>query len=433
MQNKKIGIGVATCLVIGNTIGAGIFLMPSTLASFGGISIIGWIVSATGALCIAKVFGHLSQLSPISNGGIYTFTHVAMGDFFGFIAAWAYYISIWTTNATITVSLVGALNVFIPSISLYPFVSLSIGLLFLWGLTWVNCLGIKESGYVQVFTTILKLIPLFLISILGLLYCKTEHFIPFNRSIFTNFEAITITTTLTLYAFLGIESATIPSESIENPKKNIPIATLLGTLVVTFVYVFSTISIMGVIHPTDLEKSLSPFADTAVIMWGETAKYLVGLGVVIATFGALNGWILVQGLIPHSLARDHLFPKFLSSLNKKNVPQNALIFTSCIISLLLIMNYSKGLAEQFKFLILLSTTVVLIPYLLSIISYIILLGKNKIILTKKKLYFSFFIGIGAFLYSFWAITGSDFDSMLWGIILIASGIPIYFLMKRKVS
>ena len=293
-------------------------------------------------------------------------------------------------------------------------------------------MGIKESGYVQVFTTILKLIPLFLISILGLFYSKTEHFIPFNRSIFTNFEAITITTTLTLYAFLGIESATIPSESIENPKKNIPLATLLGTLIVTFVYVFSTISIMGVIAPVDLEKSLSPFGDTAVVMWGETAKYLVGLGIVIATFGALNGWILVQGQIPYSLARDRLFPKFLSALNKKNTPQNALIFTSCVISLLLVMNYTKGLAEQFKFLILLSTTVVLIPYLLSVISYIILLAKQKHTLTKKKLYLSFLMGVGAFLYSFWAITGSDFVSIAWGGVLIASGIPIFFLMKRSI-
>lgn len=146
MEYKKIGVWTSTSLVVGNMIGAGVFLMPSALASFGSVSLIGWIFSAIGAIVIAKIFANLSQLIPSSDGGPYAFTKAGLGDFAGFLVGWGYLISVWTTNAAITVSLVSALSTFIPILGHSTALALAVGLACLWLLTWVNTLGVLLQG-----------------------------------------------------------------------------------------------------------------------------------------------------------------------------------------------------------------------------------------------------------------------------------------------
>lgn len=421
---KKLGLWTSTSLVLGNMIGAGVFMMPSTLASFGGISIIGWIASSIGAFLLAKIFAHLSKMMPGSDGGPYAYSKSAMGDFAGFLVAWGYLISVWCTNAAITVSFISALSTFIPALATNSLMAVFTGLATIWILTWINTLGVFTSGKLQLITTILKVVPILLVGVVGLFFIQWDNFLPFNASGTNTFSAITATTTLTFFAFLGIECATIPSGSVENPEKTIARATLLGTFIATAVYILSTVSIMGMISAAHLKTTVTPFADAATIIWGSGAKYWVSAGVAIAAFGALNGYILIQGQLPAAIANDQLFPSIFAKKNSKGVPAIGVAISSVLVSFFMMMNYTKGLVDQFKFLILLTTLTVLIPYLFSTAAYIIFRLKEAN-LSKWIKYSAITLASLAFLFFMWMIIGSGQEIVYWGFVLSMSSIPVY--------
>ena len=422
---SKIGKWTSTSLVLGNMIGSGIFLLPASLAAYGGISLVGWLISSLGALLLAQVFATLSKLVPKS-GGPYVYTKSAFGSFAGFLVAWGYWISVLCTNAAITVAMLGYLEVFFPILGEQPIMAVVLGLSVIWLLTWVNNKGVKSAGYVQFVTTILKIIPLILVTIVGLFFMNIDHFTPFNLSGESSWSAIVQTTTLTLFAFLGIECATIPAENTADASDTIPKATWLGTLIAIAVYVLGSIVIMGIIPPEELQHSHAPFADAARIIFGEGAQYWVALGAVISTFGALNGWILMQGQIPMAAGRDKVFPAIFSKVNKSQAPAVGIIISSVLVSLLMSLNYTKGLNQAFEFMILLSTLTVLVPYLFSAASYLILSSEtNNKFLTYKQI----FIGMGAFLFSIFAVIGSGQEVVFWGFIGLMMGIPVYVWIK----
>jgi APA family basic amino acid/polyamine antiporter len=426
-EKNKLGLWTSTSLVAGNMIGSGIFLMPVALASFGAISILGWLIAATGSIILAKVFANLSKLVPQADGGPYAYTSLGLGSFAAFLVAWGYWISVWCSNAAITVSLVSALSTFFPVLALNPVIAVITGLSFIWFLSWINTLGIVTSGLMQLITTLLKIIPLVMVGICGLFYIHSSYFFPFNNSGLNNFEAIISSASLTFFAFVGFECATIPACSVSCPEKTISRATMIGTLLVTIIYILSSTVILGMIPADLLLKSVTPFADAARIIWGESSQYWVAAGVAIAAFGALNGWILIQGQMPLAVAKDQLFPIFFARKNKYAVPANGIIFSSVLVSILMCMNFTKGLVDQYKFLILLSTATVIVAYLFSTVSYIIInyrrgLGKNMSVLL---------LVIPAFCFSLFALAGSGRDSVYWGFLLLMAGIPIYVSMIKN--
>ena len=430
-EQKKFGLWTSTSLVLGTMIGAGVFLMPSALASYGSISLIGWLFSSLGAIVIAKVFANISKLIPSSDGGPYAFTKAGLGDFAGFLIGWGYLISVWTTNAAIAVSLVSAMSTFFPILAQDATIALATGLVFLWLLTWVNTLGVIASGRVQLMTTILKIVPLVLVAIGGLLLLDPQNLLPFNQSGTSSWQAITATTTLTFFAFLGIECATIPSSSVDNPGQNISKATMFGVWIAAAIYIFSTISIMGMIPASQLQVSITPFADAAEKIYGHGAKYWVSAGAAVAAFGALNGLILVQGQMPYAIAKDKLFPAFFAKQNRKGVPANGVVVSSIIITLLMFMNNSKNLAGQFKLLILLSTFFTLLPYLFTTVSYLIVRAKQAVTYTKTKTITAIVISILAFSFSMWMLIGSGQEIVYWGFIMLMMGVPFYVYMVYK--
>lgn len=431
-SENKLGLWTSTSLVAGNMIGAGVFLMPAALAEYGSISILGWLFSAVGAFVMAKVFSNLSKLMPEADGGPYAYCYKGFGGVTGFLVAWGYWISVWCTNAAIAVSLVSALSTFFPVLATNALAAVLTGLSAIWLLTWVNTLGIVTSGKLQLITTGLKIIPLLLVAFGGLFFMHSENFIPFNKSGGSYFSALSVAATLTFFAFLGMECATIPSGSISNPEKTIPRATMLGTVIVTVIYIAGSISVMGMIPANILQHSVTPFADAAVIIWGSNARYWVSAGVAIAAFGALNGWILIQGQIPSAIAKDKLFPAIFGKENKRGIPAAGIVISSVLVSVLMIMNYTKGLVEQFKFLILLSTFTVLLPYLLSAAAYIIIRKASKEYLSKNKWLQIIVLASLAFLFSLWAIAGAGQEIVYWGFIFLIAGTPfyVYIILKK---
>ncbi|MCX6212419.1 MAG: amino acid permease [Bacteroidetes bacterium] len=428
--DNKLGLWTSTSLVVGNMIGAGVFMMPATLAGFGGISLIGWVCSAIGAFLIAKVFAHLSKLLPAADGGPFAYSQKGLGDFAGFLVAFGYLVSVWCTNAAITVSFVSALSTFIPALASNTSLAIVTGLATIWFLTWINSLGIVTSGRVQLITTILKIVPIVLIGLVGLFYIHWENFLPFNSSGTSTIAAITATTTLTFFAFLGIECATIPSGSVANSAATVAKATTLGTLIATVVYILSTVSIMGMIPAAQLKNSVTPFADAAVLIWGHGAEYWVSAGVAIAAFGALNGYILIQGQLPYAVAKDKLFPQLFTRKNKNGVPVLGVVISSVFVSLFMSMNYTKGLVEQFKFLILMTTSTILIPYIFCTASYIILRFKMPF----KSNQFSIaalLLATMTFVFCLWIMLGLGQETVFWGFFLTMSAVPIYVFAVAK--
>ncbi len=430
-SQKKIGIWTSTSLVMGNMIASAMFMLPATLSSYGSISLIGWVVSGLGAICLALVFSWLSQLMPVANGGPYAYTREGLGDFAAFLVAWGYWLSIWSTNAAIAVAFLSYLTVFFPALGINSMFAVGVGLSAIWFLTWINTRGIRDAGAVQVISTILKIAPLLLVTIGGLFYIHTENYFPFNSSGTSNINAITTTATLTLFAFLGLECATIPSGQVENPEKTVPRATLYGTLAVTLLYILGTVVIMGVLSPTTLQTSKAPFADAAASMWGEWARYLVAGGAVMSTFGALNGWILMQGQIPAAAAVDKLFPSVLKTENKFGSPYISIIAGSVFVSFLLLMNFSRSLADTYQFIILLSTMTVLVPYLFSAVSFAILAVRTKQLKWNSATKLT--IALLAFGYSMWAVGGSGQETVYWGFLLLMAGVPLYGWSKMRSS
>ena len=428
-QNQKIGLLAATSLVVGNIIGAGIFVLPASLAKFGSISIVGWLFTATGALILAKIFSNFSKKLRGKSGGPYIYSKVVFGDFIGFLVAWGYWISCWVNNAAIAVAIVSALSFFFPELVTNPFYATLTGLSFIWVFTFTSSKGIKSSGNIQILTTIAKLIPLVLIILFGFFIFDLEIFPEFNLTDQNDFEILPVVAVMTLYAFLGLECASIPAENIKNPEKTIPKATMAGTLISTLIYILSTIVLFGIIPAENLVNSPAPFAEAGEIIGGKYFGFLISAGAAISAIGALNGWILITSYMPMTMANDRLFPKVFAKKNKKGFPYLSLLLGSILTSFVMTMNYTDGLVDRFEFLILLTTLSTLIPYFFVSVSYILFHVEKR--LFKINSFRSVILGLFGSLYSLWAIFGSGIDSIVYGTILLILGIPIYLILKLK--
>lgn len=430
MKNKTIGLWGATALVAGNMIGSGIFLLPATLAAFGYFSLLGWLVSGTGALLLAHTFARLSRQMPV-NGGPYAYTRVAFGDFSAFVVAWGYWISLWTGNAAIAIAFVANLTPFFPDLTNDVNLALAACLISIWIATLINLWGVREAAQFQLLTTILRLLPILLLGTLGFTHFQWSNWALESRDFSLSSVALQAAA-LTFWSFLGVESATIPATSIQNAEHTISKATWLGTVFSTLVFVASCSAVMGILPQASLATSPAPFADAAQLLWGKVGYYAIASAAALACLGALNGWILLQGQIPHAVAKDGLFPAFFGHENRRGAPAKALIISSVLMSLMVCLNYSDSLQEQFKKMILLATLANLIPYLFSAIAEAVWLWRVQKLVwpTHLGLVFrsllTFALVAGAIIGTGWSTIGS-------GLILLGVGLPVYgcLLWKKK--
>ncbi len=420
----KMGMWMVAALVVGNMIGSGVFLLPAALGSFGGISLLGWGFTCVGAILLALVFARLSRLVPRA-GGPYAFSRAGFGDFAGFLVGWGYWISIWVANAALAVAFTSYLSWFWPALATDRVLATAVGIGAIWLLTWVNVRGVRTAGSVQVVTTIFKLIPLIAIGGLGLLYLEPANFRPFNASGEGTFPAITAAATLTLWAFLGFESATVPAEEVNDPERTIPRATILGTVFAAVLYVLATAAVMGVIPPAELTGSNAPFADAASRMWGGWTAPAVAVGAMVSCFGALNGWILLQGRIPWAAARDGVFPSVLGRTSRRGTPAVALIVSSVLVTGLMLMNSSEGLVDQFTFVILLATLTALLPYAICALAELMIYARDRERFAGKRLTGAVITALLGFAYALWAIAGAGAEIVYWGLLLLLAGLPMY--------
>lgn len=418
---KKMGFWILTALVVGNMIGSGIFLLPASLASIGSISLWSWMVTGLGAMFLALVFAKLGALYP-KTGGPYIFAREGFGRFIGFQVAYCYWVFMAVGVAAIAIAFTGYLGVFFPNVAHEPLFKFFASAGILWIMTGVNLLGMGPAGITQVVMTILKIVPLLLVTIVGWFFFKSEALPPFNVSGLSNFDALSHGAMLTLWAFLGLESASIPGDEVVNPRRNIPLATLVGTFAVALIYLASTSVIMGVVPMEVLKNSSAPFADLARMILGDWGVVLITCGALASCIGTMNGWILVQNQVALAASRDSVFPRSFSKRTRDHAPYVSLITSSGLITLLLFMNMSKSLVNQFTLIITMATLAAIIVYLYTTVAEVVLL--------KKRNWTSWVVALIAFGYVFWAIASVGQEIFYWGMLFMLTSIPLYALTRK---
>lgn len=422
--NRTMGLWMATALVVGNMIGSGVFLLPASLADAAGpVAIIGWLFTGLGAVLLALVFARLGRTFP-RTGGPYAYARRAFGDFVGFQTAWGYWIAVWAGNAAIATAFVGYLAVFWGDLGNGGMDAALVGIAVIWFITLINTLGIREGGIVQVVTTVLKFVPIAIIAVVGLFFMDTDNLTPFSPH--GTWSAISAAAPLTLWAFIGLESATVAAEEVKDPERNIPRATIIGTLLATLVYIVATVAIMGVVPTGQLAASSSPFALAAAEMFGGSWDKVIAVVAMVSTFGALNGWIILQGRVPLAAAEDGLFPEQFAKVHgERKTPVFGLVVSSVLVTGLILMNYTKGLVDAFTFVILLATLTTLVPYAYSAAAQAYLYVTEPELFERRAFLRDVVIAALAFAYSIWAITGSVKDIIAKGFVLLLAGIPVY--------
>jgi APA family basic amino acid/polyamine antiporter len=426
-NTRTLGLTTVISLVAGGMIGSGIFTLPSALAQFGGISLIGWVVAAVGAWVLAHLMSALSKVIP-ETGGSYAYTKAAFGELPAFVVAWGFWLSIWSTNAAIALTFSGYFGVFFPELSQSSWFSVTVALGAIWGLSLLNSLSVRSSGNLQVVTTLLKILPILVVALGGIFFIDLDNFIPFNTSEESSFQAITTSSVLCFYAFMGIEAATIPAGNIKNPEKTISKGTKLGVGLVIILYLFSSFSLFGVLSPTEVAQSQAPFSDAANLIFGINTGYFVAAGACLASFGALNGWILLQGQIPYSMAKDGLLPKALAYKNPTGAPSVGVVVSSVMITILLLFNQSKGFSGLYEFMVLLTTTTSLAFYFGAVLAYAYFSYTGQLGFKRdwKSMVYSL-LGLG---FTAWIFFGAGWDSVILGVLALALGVPVFWWSKR---
>ncbi len=427
-SRKGLGLIACTALVVGNMVGSGIFLLPASLASFGPIALGGWLLTSLGALVLAIIFARLAQLVQ-KTGGPYAYTEAGYGEFAGFLIAWGYWITLWTGNAAVAVALAGYVGFLFPLIGESSSYSLLVALAAIWLLTLINVRGVKEAGAVQVLTTVLKLVPLLLIGVCGWWWVDGTNYATINRSGQSNLSAISAAAAVTLWAYLGLESATVPAGEVIEPQKTIPRATIFGVLLAAVVYISVSAVAIGVLPAEQLAASSAPLADVARLMWGEVGGMLVAIGAVVATFGTLNGFTLLTGQVPYGAALDRVFPPSMGRLSRFGTPANALVFSNLLATVLVLMNFANGLVGAFNAIILLAVMASLVPYTFCALAELMIRLKGDVQLRGIALIKVGLLGSLGFIYSVWAIYGAGAETVYFGMLLLLAGIPVHAWIK----
>jgi APA family basic amino acid/polyamine antiporter len=433
-DRRTVGLGVATALVVGNMVGSGVFLLPSSLAAYGGISLVGWLFTAAGSFLLAWVFARMARGFP-RTGGPYAYGRRAFGDFVGFQTAWAYWIAAWLGNVAIAVAFVSYLGHFVDPLAGSSAgdhaLQAAVAAAAIWLLTAVNVRGVRQAGGVQVVTTVLKLVPLVAVAFVGIFWIHSANFEPFNASDSSTYGAVSGAAALTLWAFIGLESATIPAQHVRDPERNIARATLIGTATAAVVYVLGTMAVLGILPPDVLATSSAPFADAATEIWGGWAGDAVAVGAIVSTFGCLNGWILLQGQMPYAAARDGLFPTAFKRLNRYGVPGIGIVVSTVLLTLFMLPTYNSSTVDRFTDFILLATTTTLIAYIYGASAQLMLIVQEPDRFAGMHPVRETVIALLASAYAVWALYGAGYRSTAWAVMLVMAGIPFYAWLKSQ--
>jgi basic amino acid/polyamine antiporter, APA family len=422
---RKLGLIMCIALVVGNMIGTGIFQLPRDLAPMGWNSVLGWVATIAGTLCLAVVLLRLGR-GRAEGCAPYTYPAAAFGPGTGFVVAWSYWISCWTVNATLAVAVVQNLAFIWPGLAA-PGIAAPAALAILWLFTFINCLGVREAGKVQVLTTLLKLVPLAGAILVAAWFLLRGGAVPVQReTVPVAAGSIQTAATLALFAMLSFESAMACGDRVENPERNVPRATMWGTLIAGLIYLLCSSAVSLLLPHEGVAGTDSPFALFFSTLVDPGLGPIIAAFVAVAALGALNGIILVQAEMPLAVAREGLLPAWFARFNRWEIPWRIHLISSGLATLLLLANYTQSLAKLFTFMVLVTTSVSLIFYLSGTLAALWLRMKGRL---EGGAAFTA-VSLVATVYCFWAFYGAGVRESLWSLGMTAVAVPVYLLMRR---
>lgn len=422
---RVLGFWMCTALVMGNTIGMGIFLLPASLASYGWNALLGWVVTVVGCVFVARVFAALARRLP-GEDGAFSWVRVALGPRAAFAIGWCYWVSVWVTLATLAVGIVGYLGALWPPLATLP--AWPLGLLLVWTFVGVSLLGARAGGGVQVVSTLLKLVPMGALVGLGLWLAISEPAalrVDYPRAEWS-FGATLAASTIALFAMLGIESASFPARAVRDPATTIPRATLVGAILTGLVYIAVCAVPMLLLPPEQLAASGAPFVDAFEVAMGEGSGRWIAVFVVVSGLGALNGWTLLAGELTRTMARESALPAWLAADNARGAPQRALLLCGALASGMVAMSFSGTLAQGYAFLTTVVTAATLPLYLGGALALFALWRRGPAATRDGAL----FVAVPGGAYALLAFAGVGAESAGWAVVLAAAGVPVYLLSRR---
>ena len=414
---RKLGLFAAIALIMGNMIGSGVFLLPASLAPFGWNAVLGWVVTIAGTLVLAWVFAALTRSLPDARDPT-GFVTEAFGELPAFLVAWLYLVSIWSAVASISMAGVSYLSSLVPVISATPFLPSLCAMVLVWAMTVVNLRGVHAAGRFQILTVALKLVPL--LGVIGLaalvLGQGTGEIRPF---VATEIDTGQLggAAALTLFALLGFECASVAAGKVENPAVNVPRATLWGTALTGLVYLLVCSAVALMLPEAVAAASPAPLATFVETYWNTGTGQLLSLFAIVSCVGAVNGWVLMQGELPRSMAERGILPAWFAATDTRGTPMRALLLSGVIATFFLVFTASRSMQGIYEFLLLLSTSSTLWLYLLCALAAV-----------RMKVVRGFAL-VGA-VYALWTLWGAGLEATGWSLVLAVAGVPLYLWTRR---
>ncbi|CAN5654546.1 amino acid permease [soil metagenome] len=445
VDHDRLGLPQSTALVMGSIIGVGIFSLPYALANYGPISLVAMALATVGAIALAMLFAVMSRRLP-ADGGPYAYARAAFGNGLGFSNAWSYWITAWAGNAAIAVGWVYYVEKFLNQGGAAGW-SIAIALVGLWIPAAVNLAGVRTMGSFQLWTTVLKFLPLALMSTVGLFFISSGNFTPWNLSGDSSLSAIGGAMAICLFSYLGVETASVAAAKVRDPARNVPKSTIYGTLASGVVYMLSLIAVFGILPASslalDVNKASYSVAADSVVGGGSWAGNLVALAVIASGIGALNGWTMICAEMPLAATKDGLFPQRFGQLSSRRVPAFGIVSSTALASLAVILSYlgTSG-ASVFTTLVLMTGITSAIPYAFSALAQICWRWKDHRAGHTPRLALDLGVAVVALLLSIAFIyysrnTGASWY-VVWGPFLMAGGaslvgIPVYMAMRGSMT
>ncbi len=437
---QKLRLGALIALVVGSMIGGGIFSLPQNMAARAdvGAVLIGWGITAVGMLALAFVFQTLANRKPELDSGVYAYAKAGFGDYMGFSSAWGYWISAWLGNVGYFVLLFSTLGFYFPVFGEgnTP-VAIGSASLLLWAVHFLVLRGIKEAAFINLVTTVAKVVPLALFALICLFAFKLDVFTadiwavgtPELGSVMNQVRNMML---VTVWVFIGIEGASIFSSRAEK-RSDVGKATVIGFVTVLLFLVLVNVLSLGVMTQPELAKlqnpSMAAVLEHVVGHWGAV---LISVGLIISLLGALLSWVLLCAEIMFAAAKDHTMPEFLRRENANHVPANALWLTNAMVQIFLVITLFSN--STYLSLIYLATSMILVPYLWSA-AYAVLLAVRsetyeQALAERKK---DLIIGGIALLYAIWLLYAGGVKYLLLSALLYAPGAILFAKAKREVG
>ncbi|WP_120075718.1 APC family permease [Aurantiacibacter odishensis] len=419
-REQPLGLLMSLSLVIGTMIGGGIYVLPTSLAPLGWNATLGWLICGAGALCLAASFRFLVDGT---GEGIQHNIERVIGEISGFLAVFAYFAAGFTSIAALVIA-GGSIIVNLTGVGDGDFYGVIASLVLLALITGVNLVSTRSAGRLQVASVAVKVVPLLLVvvtvgALLMMDTLETKAVAPAP----INFDNIAAAVALTLFPLLGFEAATIPVNKIRNPRRNIPIAMIGGTLFVVVLYLLATTGLMVIMSSNEIAQSSSPVSDALAMIYGPVLGTVVALCIMVSVTGCANGLVLIGADCTYSMALRREVPLLFADTNQHGVPHWGVILQAAGAAVLILLNSSRGMSGIFTFLALLTTGGVLVFYILGLVA---VFKENRSPAHLPVL----IVGLA---FACFAVYGSGLETSLWVLALLAIGLLTRWMCRRSVK